>query len=531
MPGASVVLTGDVAVDAAGSDLAFTLEADLTRGDALGEIPIYDWGEEACCLPAGATECVLVRPTPGGPLGDALARAGDLLAFEVVDPDDAARHASWARRQQDWPTDAAGPALPRAAAEPPAQVVELTAVEPFADPLLGGALAADPRALARGGRARALAPGRHRHGAGGDEVTVARGEPGAGAPRPAGRRAAGDDAWLAAPDPETGPVPPTPDRGPAARPPAAALSLAPDGSAPAAWTSRSTLPSGLDVAARATCATLLDAGRGPSSRSSSTSRSTSRRSCASARARSGSRRRSAVWWPPPTRSAAARSATSPRTRSGSSSATPSAPGLVPAVAARAGRAASATRWPRPAAPDPMPLDDVRRDAPEAFAAELRRAVLPADHAAAAADDPARQRAMAQRAWSGSWPLVTTVVDLAAERPTPRPRRRRSCRRRSTACACSAPRPPSLRHAGRALPRARGLRRPRLRPGGAARRILGAAPGHDEQPGLFHPARLQLGARVYLSAVVAAVAALPGVDAVEVRRGAPADRAGRDGATT
>ena len=40
------------------------------------------------------------------------------------------------------------------------------------------------------------------------------------------------------------------------------------------------------------------------------------------------------------------------------------------------------------------------------------------------------------------------------------------------------------------------------------------PGTDAQPGLFHPSHLELGAAVYVSAVVAAVAALPGVDAVE-----------------
>jgi hypothetical protein len=40
------------------------------------------------------------------------------------------------------------------------------------------------------------------------------------------------------------------------------------------------------------------------------------------------------------------------------------------------------------------------------------------------------------------------------------------------------------------------------------------PGTDESPGLFHHSRMLLGASVYLSSVLAAVAELPGVDAVE-----------------
>jgi hypothetical protein len=50
-----------------------------------------------------------------------------------------------------------------------------------------------------------------------------------------------------------------------------------------------------------------------------------------------------------------------------------------------------------------------------------------------------------------------------------------------------------------------------------RRILAVLrPGTAQAPGLFHPSRLQLGRPVYVSAVLAAVSAVPGVDAVEVR---------------
>jgi hypothetical protein len=40
------------------------------------------------------------------------------------------------------------------------------------------------------------------------------------------------------------------------------------------------------------------------------------------------------------------------------------------------------------------------------------------------------------------------------------------------------------------------------------------PGSDARPGLFHPSRLELGVPVYVSAAIAAAAAVPGVDAVE-----------------
>jgi hypothetical protein len=48
-----------------------------------------------------------------------------------------------------------------------------------------------------------------------------------------------------------------------------------------------------------------------------------------------------------------------------------------------------------------------------------------------------------------------------------------------------------------------------------RSILSALrPGTAQRPGFFHPDRLRMGSSVYVSAVIAAVAALPGVDRVE-----------------
>ena len=166
--------------------------------------------------------------------------------------------------------------------------------------------------------------------------------------------------------------------------------------------------------------------------------------------------------------------------------------------------------------DRMALDIARRDAPEAFAALPLRAVLPADHAAAAMRDPDVRRATAHRAWTGSWPLVTTVVDLDTtdEQAAAGVRARVQAtldglRMLGTEAAVVPGTPVGLLLSFElcALP---GSDPERIRL--AALRLL--RPGTDAQPGLFHPSRLELGADIYVSAVVAAVAGLPGVDAVE-----------------
>ena len=333
---AVTVAAGSVAVDVSASDLAFTLEADLAADARLAEIPIYDWGEEACCLSAGATECVLVRPLAADPLGDAWLAAGDLLVFEVVDPDDEARHASWARRLQLWPTDAGGD--PRFRAPLPsrlAQVVHLTEVAPFADPLLGVGLAlyrvrwAPDDALAR------PYPVGVDTSTGAAEVTVARANlvpahhgrlvdgPARGDTRPApprlgrsrGRSAERALArrcgqpWAR---PERGRPGPVDRAGPRTRPPRA-------GAAPARRLRSAFRPaSPFPPPGSAACSTRAPA----STPSSSTPRSRSRRSCASRPVPWARRRPSAASCRPPTRSAAARVGTSPRTRSACSSRTP-----------------------------------------------------------------------------------------------------------------------------------------------------------------------------------------------------------------
>ena len=166
--------------------------------------------------------------------------------------------------------------------------------------------------------------------------------------------------------------------------------------------------------------------------------------------------------------------------------------------------------------DRMALDVARRDAPEAFAALPLRAVVTADHAAAAMRDPDVRRAVARRTWSGSWPLITTAVDvdMAHDDAAAGVRARVQAtldglRMLGTEVAVVAGTPVGLLIALELCvtpgtdPEATRL--------AVLRRLR---PGTDAQPGLFHPSHLELGAAVYVSAVVAAVATLPGVDAVE-----------------
>jgi hypothetical protein len=124
------------------------------------------------------------------------------------------------------------------------------------------------------------------------------------------------------------------------------------------------------------------------------------------------------------------------------------------------------------------------------------------------------RATARREWSGAWPVVTTIVDVL-----------------------DTGAPPDLRPVVDHLEGVRLLGQEVtvvlgtgvglvigldvcVHPGVDAevvrRRILARLrPGTSDAPGLFHPDGLRLGGSVHTSAVVAAAASVPGVDAVEV----------------
>jgi hypothetical protein len=522
------VAKGSVAVDVAGSELAFTLDADLTADARRAEIPIYDWGEAACCLPEGATECVLVRPKAADPLGDAWLQSDDLLALEVVDPDDEARHQSWAQRQQLWPTDGDGnerfrAPLPSRAA----QVVRLTEVEPFSDTLLGAALALyRVRWRAADALVRAYPVGVDT-GVGGAEVTVARANL---VPAHHGRLVDGPPGTTLTPRiPDwadrdaTAPAELSllaagrPGRGRSAGGPGLSIApaRAPDRAEPDPHRLDVSvlLPSGLTVPATR-LGSLLDARPGEYSFVVDLEEDE----------------------PPVLRFSTGAVGLTPPLGSLVSAAYEVGGGARGNVAANALRlleentaaagqppswqvvAGVAVRNPVPAegGAAPTPLDVVRRDAPEAFAAEPRRAVLTADHAAAVADDPAVERATARRAWSGSWPVVATVVDLkvdgaaAAEARLELQALLDDLRMLGTEAVVLTGTPVGL------LIALEVCARPGSDPEQVRLEILQLLrPGTDDRPGLFHPSRLQLGAAVYLSAVVAAVAALSSVDAAEV----------------
>lgn len=520
------VEAGEVAVDTPGSTTAFTLDDGLTARDALGEIAIYDWGEEACCLRAGATECVLVRPTPADPLGADWLAEGELIAFEVVDASDDEAHDRWSKRLQPWPVDSPAPGFRAPLSSRTAQVVRLTHVEPYTDPLLGGGL---ELTLVRWSPEDELArsyPVGIDPGAGAAEVAVARANV---VPAHHGRRVDGPPAATLTPlSGGNGSAPAefamTLAGAPARRGPAGGPGLARDERGrPHGLAVTVGLPSGLSAAAD-WVPTLLD----PDALASDFAFvvDAEEHEPPALRFRTG-----AVGREPPLGSVV-----TARYEVGG--------GAVGNVAANAltvlerdtsplGQVPVWETHTDPATGEPvkvrnpvrgrggddrMALEVARRDAPEAFAVDLLRAVLPADHAAAAAADALVQRASARRVWSGSWPLVTTTVDLAEQDADARPA--------------------ALEHLRSLLDGVRMIGTEAavvdgtpvgvlltlvicIAPGADAEAVRAAAlralrPGSDARPGVFHPSRMQLGAPIYVSAAVAAVAALPGVDAVEPR---------------
>ena len=515
------VTAGTVAVDVPSSTLAFTLERGLTADPALGEIAIYDWGEEDCCLRAGATECVLVRPLPADPLGAAWLAPGDLLAFEVVDPGETAVHRDWSRRARAWPAqDSAGdPAFRAPLASRRAQVVTLTAVTPFADPLLGAGLELfRVRWRAEDALERACSVGIDTL-RGAPEVTVARANL---VPAHHGRLVdggGGETIALRVPDwadPDTTPPSefslvaagsPASPRGPGP-----GLSIGPDG--PHALDVRVQLPSGVTVRAQRV-GSLLDARAGELS----VVVDLEEREPPVLRFATG-----AVGLRPPLGSkvtAAYEIGGGARGNVAANALTTLERNTAPAGLAPVWEVVDGVTVRNPArasgGTEPTPLEVVRRDAPEAFAAEPRRAVLATDHAEAALRVDSVQRAMARQGWSGSWPVVATVVDLKVDGDTAAQTMAElqalldDLRMLGTEAAVVAGTPIGLFVALDvcASPIA-DAERVRLD-------ILDVLhPGTDERPGVFHPNRLQLGTSLYLSSVIAAVACVPGVDAVQVR---------------
>ncbi len=168
--------------------------------------------------------------------------------------------------------------------------------------------------------------------------------------------------------------------------------------------------------------------------------------------------------------------------------------------------------------EPESGDEVRRDAPAAFQVQ-ERAVTEADYAEVAGRNGSVERAAATFRWTGSWHTVFVTADRFGGSPVDEPFERdlRAWLER-------------YRMAGYDLevdgpvfvPLEVGLRVCVL-PGyfrsdvaAEVRAVLSNAVLADGRRGLFHPDNLTFGEPVYLSAVLAAVHTLAGVQSVEVK---------------
>jgi hypothetical protein len=524
----ATVQPGYTATDAATIDpttTCFTLEGagpQVVRSSH-AEVALYDWTEDDAVLTAGATSAVLVRPTavPEAEVTDWLP-VGSLLAFEVVGVDDIARQRAWVAGTVPTPADV----MPRPPlASRPAQVVTVTSVAKFTDPLQTGvdllrvfwdaseALAApvpcsvDQSAGAVVGVGRlGLLPAHHGLLVDGPATL-----------------APIDPLTNLATDPQTAEVS---DyllvlAGPEAAP---GLSHAPGGQ-PWQLEVTVTLPNGTQVPAVRVTSMLRAPAAGFSVVMDADDELPAR-----LRFRTG-----ALGLVPPSGSTV-----SARYQVGAGPA-----GNVAAnITSRLLRCESAPgvpcNWqdvtddnetavtarnitPGTGGAPATPLNDVRRDAPQAYSAAPRRAVLISDLPPFAAGVPTVLRATARRSWSGSWPVGIVAyesvpgdegeaADLAAVAQVQTQVQSALDAVRMAGCEVLtvAATPIGILIALTVC----------LFPGSdpvAARAAILASlrPGTPDAPGLFAPGSFRMGTDIYLSAVVATVAALPQVDAVAV----------------
>jgi hypothetical protein len=510
---------GDLATDAAADPdtqpgaSCFTTQADAPQAvfASHGEVPLHDWGEVDAVLPAGATSAVLVRP----PASDATALSawlpeGALLGFEVVDPGPAGEQATWASRGQNWPPDDGSPGQTRMPlASHPAQVVTVTHVVAMTDPL------APTLPLVRvfwdaADALTAPVPVSVSTDAGSPRVGVARlGLVAAHHGLPV------DGPGALAPfDPLTGdePDPAVTEVGDywLTRAATAGLSCAPGGR-PWEVRTRIGLPSGVPVEATRVTSLL----RAPSD-GFAVVVDVEDDDPPRLRFRTG-----ALGLVPP-----ADSEVTVRYQVGAGPAGAIAANTLtrllrtttplgqPIVWLDAGAGVTARNLtPGTGGDEAMALDVVRRDAPQAYAAVSRRAVLVSDLPGFAAAVPGVDRAAAHRDWSGSWPVGVVAVETTTDRADPDVdaevgRVMEAVRMSGTEVVTLPATPVGL------LIALTVCLTPSTESATARLRILGALrPGH---PGAVFSAQAHtLGSAVYTSTVVAAVATVPGVDAVRV----------------
>lgn len=507
------VMPGDTATDAPGDphdapDSAY-FALDLTRPARVyasqGEVALYDWCEGDAVLTAGATSAILVLPRPadGIPLAQWLP-VGARMAFEVVSPGDPGVQQSWARRGVDWPPDDGGGGPTRAPlASHPAQVVTVKHVAPFTDPLAPGLPLVRVTWDAPLQRAVPVS------------VDLRAGSPRVGVARlgvfPAhhGLIVDGSDA-IETLDPLTGTHP-----DPAlvavtdyflTAAGARGLSCAPGGR-PWQLDTRVMLPSGVTVAATRVTSLLRATAEGFAVvvdqdddypprlrfRTGNLGVVPPAQSTVTVRYQVGAGPEGMIASNTLTRLIRTASPPGQRCEWAQAGDGVTARNLTPAIGGQ------------PA----MPLDDVRRDAPQAFAAVARRAVLISDLPQFATAVPGVVRAASRPSWSGSWPVGLVTVEASG----------------SAAVADVAGVMSAVRMAGTEV-----IVRPArpigllfavtvcLTPGTeqaiARMRILAALrPGRPDA--VFAPAAHPLGTSVYTSQIVAAVAGVPGVDAVRI----------------
>lgn len=510
------VLPGDTATEAP-SDPAdspqaacFTVEtaAATTVRASHAEIALYDWTEANATLSVGATSAVLIRPPAADTVADWLP-VGALLAFEVVGPGPAGAHQAWTQRLAPWPPATAPEQIRPPLPSHPAQVVRISHAAEITDPLSPGLPLIRVFWETTDALTRPVPV----------SIDTSGGSPRVGVARlgvfPAHHGLCVDGPQALVPyEPLTGEIPdpalsPVTDYWLTAAAPAG-LSCAPGGR-PWQLDTTVTLPSATRVAATRVTSLLRATPSGFSVVVDHDDHDPPRLRFATG----------ALGTPPPAQSTVTVRyqvgagptgliAANTLTRLIRLTTPPGQPCIWtdpdPTVTAR-------NLTPGVGGAPPMPLDTVRRDAPQAYTAAHRRAVLIADLPPFAVAVPGVARAAARRSWSGSWPVGVVSVESATDTDDP------------GLDALVGQALDSVRMAGTEV-----VTRPATPIGLLIALTVCLIPGTDPalarlsilavlrpcHPGaVFAPASHPLGTSLYTSTVVAAVSAIAGVDAVRV----------------
>lgn len=168
--------------------------------------------------------------------------------------------------------------------------------------------------------------------------------------------------------------------------------------------------------------------------------------------------------------------------------------------------------------DPEPMEQVRQSAPQVFRGQ-QRAVTDDDYAAIARRDPHVQRAVGTRRWTGSWYTEFVTVDQLGGNgldPALAANLTSSLERYRMAGSDVVVQPPV--YVPLSIELAVRVKSDSFR--GTVKRALQQAFSTRDLPGggggFFHPDRFTFGTPLYVSAVIAAAMAVPGIDWVDVK---------------